>query len=144
MSGLPGSLFSITLCSCSLLMPGKHSAFMSEHSVRTFRIIQSPSTKHPPPLTWPVTVSRLPTSLPAAANHNCSSSSLFFLVRSSIWSKAFCSFSSSSLSLSDLHLSQIHFLLSATWALTLPQLLCIQHPLVSHWVPDLRFLSHPL
>jgi hypothetical protein len=55
-------------------------------------------------------------------NCSCSSSALFFLVRASVWCKVSCSFSSSCLSLSDLHLSQSHFPLCATWALTLPQL----------------------
>ena len=89
----------------------------------TFRIIVSPITKPTPTLRSPGTVSRLPTSLPAVANRNCSTGSLFIILKSSIWSKASCSFSSSSLSLFDLHLSQVHFPLSTTWALTFPQLL---------------------
>jgi len=125
-------------------MPWKQSTFMSGHSVPTFHMIGSPNAKHSPPLRWPSTISRLPTSLPAAANCSCSSSALFLLVRVSIWCKASCSFSTSSLSLSILHLSQIHFPLFATWALTLPQLLWNQRSHVSHWVPHFRILSHPL
>ena len=58
-------------------MPGKHSTFLSEYSLPTLLIIESPNTKYFPPLRSPGTVSRLPTSL---ANRNCSSSALFFLV----------------------------------------------------------------
>ena len=139
-SGLPRSLISITLCSCSVQMPEKHSNFISGHSVPTFRIIDSPNTKHSPPLWHPGAFSLLPTSLSAVDNRNSSSNTLFFLVRSSIWSTAFCSFSFSSQSLVDLHLSQIHFPLSATWALTLQQLLWNQRLNVLYWVPDLRFM----
>ena len=90
-------------------MPGRHSTFISEHSFQTFCIIKLPNTKHSPPLRRLGTVFRFPAALPAAANHKCSSSALFFFVRSSSCSKAFCTFSYGSLSLSDLHLSQIHF-----------------------------------
>ena len=117
---------------------------MSELSVPTFRITESPSTKHFPSSWWPDTVFRLPNSLPAEANRNWSSSALFLHVSSSIYSKAFCSFSSSNLSLSDLHHSQIHLPISATWALTFPQLLGNQCPQVSHCIPDFRLRSHPL
>ena len=88
----------------------------------TFRMIVSPITKPTPTLRSPGTVSRLRTSLRAVANRNCSTSAFFILLKSSIWRKESCSFSSSSLSLSDLHLSQVHFPLSTTWALTFPQL----------------------
>ena len=57
--------------------------------------------------------------------------------------QAFCSFSPSSRSLSDLHLSQIHFTLSVTWALILAQL-WKQRPHVLYWVPDFMFLCHTL
>ena len=86
-------------------------------------MIDSPITKPTLPSRSPGTVPRLPTSLPAVANRNCSTSAHFILLKSSIWNKAFWSFSSSSLSLSDLHLPQVNFPLSTTWALTFPQLL---------------------
>jgi len=41
--GLPRSLFSVTRCSCSVLMPGKHSTLISEHSVPTFHISSHPT-----------------------------------------------------------------------------------------------------
>jgi len=108
-SGLPRSLYKIPLCICSVLMPGKHSTFTSEHIVPTLRMIGSPSTKHSPHLGCPCTFSRLLAFLPAAASRSCSSSVLVIIVTASICCKVSCSFSSSSLSLSHLHLSQNQF-----------------------------------
>jgi hypothetical protein len=108
-SGLLRSLYTIPLCICSVLMPGKHSTFTSEHIVPTLLKVGSPKTKHSPHLGCPCTFSRLLASLSAVASPSCSSSVLVILVRASICCKASCSFSSSSLSLSDLHLSQNQF-----------------------------------
>jgi hypothetical protein len=69
---------------------------------------------------------------------------LFLSFRSLVWFRAFWSFSSSRQSLSHLHLSQFHFPLSTSWALTFPQLLWKQRPHLSHCVPDFRILLHAL
>ena len=102
--------------------------------------MESPSTKHFSITGFTVTVSSFPT-FPFSVSSIRSSSALFLRFSSSIWISASLSFSSRTRSLSDLHLSQFHFPLSATWNLTFPQLLWYHRPHDSHWVPDFRFLS---
>ena len=106
--------------------------------------MESPSTKHFSSTGFTVTVSLFPTFFPFSASSNSSSSALFLRFSSSIWIWASLSFSSKTRSLSDLHLSQFHFSLYATWNLTFPQLLWYHRSHDSQWVPDFKFLSQPL
>ena len=137
-------MFSITLRSWSALIPGKHSTLIFGFYTPTFLTMESPSTKHFSPTGFTVTVSPFPTFFPFSTTCNCSSSALFPHFGSSIWIWASLSFSSKTRSLSDLHLSQFHFPLSATWNLTFPQLLCYHRPHNSQWVPERKFLSQLL
>ena len=75
-SGIPRSLFLITLCSCSVLMP-----FKSGHSVPVLHTIDSPNTKHSPPSGCPYMLPLLPSFLLSAAICSWFSSVLFSLVR---------------------------------------------------------------
>lgn len=61
--GFPRALFSITVCSCAVLIPRKHSNLKCECSVPTLHTIESPTTKHFLPSYFTSTVSRLPNFL---------------------------------------------------------------------------------
>ena len=72
-TGLPSSFFSIALCSCSVLFPGKHSKFTSACSAPALRNIKCPITIHYATCGFASIVSPFP--VPAISN--IASNSLF-------------------------------------------------------------------